>query len=431
MPAFLTANDRPGEYPDSWYAATAQPGPEAPSFEGDARADVCVVGGGYAGLSAALHLAESGLDVRLVEAHRVGWGASGRNGGQLGACPRADIRKYERIVGPEDARRVWDIAIDANRLVRALVARHQIDCGLTDGYVEACWKSSEVADTHAYAAHVAQTYGNDTIAPLSKDELRAIIGSPRYHGGYRDGWAAHLHPLNLALGLARAAQAAGATLHERTRAVRVADGRVETPAGVVRSEWVILACNGYLDGLERRVSARVMPINNFIVATEPLNEENARRLLSEPVCVCDTKFAPNYFRLSPDRRLIFGGGETFSDKFPSDIKAFVSKPLVQTFPWLTNARLDYGWGGTLAITASRMPLFRRLDTRVLAICGWSGSGVHMATMGGRIAAEAVRGTMSRFDLLASLPAPAFPGGDMFRSALLKLAMTWGALRDRL
>jgi len=431
MPNFLTANDRPGEYPDSWYAATAQKGPAAPPLKGDARADVCVVGGGYAGLSAALHLAEAGLDVRLVEANRVGWGASGRNGGQLGACPRADIRKYERTVGPDDARKVWDIAIEANRLVRDLIARHGIDCDLTDGYLEACWKPSHVADTHAYVEHVAKTYGNDAITPLSRDELHAIIATPCYHGGYRDGWAAHLHPLNLALGLARAAEAAGARLHERSRVTRIAPGRVETAQGAVTAEWVILACNGYLDGLDRRVAARAMPINNYIVATEPLGEARARELISEPVCVCDSKFALNYYRFSPDHRLIFGGGETFSAKFPSDIRAFVRKPLLEVFPQLAGARLDYGWGGTLAITASRMPLFQRLDGRMLAISGWSGSGVHMATMGGRIAAEAVRGALDRFDLLASLPTPAFPGGDMFRSALLKLAMTWYGLRDRL
>jgi len=429
MPAFLTANDRPGEYPDSWYAATAGRGPDAPPLEGEARADVCVVGGGYAGLSAALHLAEAGFDVRLVEAHRVGWGASGRNGGQLAVGPRADIRKYERLVGPESARKIWEIGVEANRLVRDLIDRHGIGCDLRDGFVAAAWKPSDGENLRAYARHVAQRYGHQAIDPLTRDDLHAVIATPRYHGGYRDGWAAHLHPLKLALGLARAAEAAGARLHERSRVIRVTDGRAETARGTLRAEWVILACNGYLDGLERRVSARVMPVNNFIVTTEPLADPRA--VLADPVCVCDTKFAPDYFRLTPDGRLLFGGGETFSAKFPSDIRAFVRKPLLEIFPQLAETRLDYGWGGTLAITATRMPLFRRFDARLLAVAGWSGSGVHMATMGGRIAAEAVRGTMERFDVLASTPAPAFPGGDLFRSALLKLAMTWGALRDRM
>lgn len=431
MPDFLTANDAPGEYPDSWYAATIDPGPEAPSLEGEARADVCVVGGGYAGLSAALHLAEAGLDVRLIDANRVGWGASGRNGGQLAIGPRADIRKYERIVGPEDAAKIWDICWEANQLVGNLIARHGIDCDLSDGYVEAGWKSAQGDDMRAYAAHVAERYGHPAIRPLTKDELHAIIATPRYHGGYRDDCAAHLHPLKLALGLACAAKAAGATLHERARAVNIADGRVETERGAIAAEWVILACNGYLDGLERRVSARVMPINNYIVATEPLGEIRARELIAEPVCVCDSKFALNYYRMSPDHRLIFGGGETFSSNFSNDIRAFVKKPLLEVFPQLRGVRLDYGWGGTLAITASRMPLFLRLDSRILAMSGWSGSGIHMATMGGKIAAEAVRGTLDRFDLLARMPTPTFPGGDLFRSSLLKLAMAWNGLRDRL
>jgi gamma-glutamylputrescine oxidase len=427
---FLHANDRPGAHPDSWYAATAASAPDRPPLEGEVRTDVCVIGGGYAGLSAALHLAEAGLDVVLLEAHRIGWGASGRNGGQLGYGPRVDIRGLETRLGAESARRIWNIAAEANALVKALVARHGIACDLKPGYLEAGWRAADEADSRAYAEHVAERYGHPAIRAVPTEEMRARVASPRYHGGYEDREAGHLHPLNLALGLASAAEAAGARLHERSEVRRVSDGLVETETGLVQAEWTILACNGYLDGLERGVAARVMPINNFILATEPLGER-AAALIPGDECVSDARFVLNYFRLSSDGRLLFGGGETYGHRFPRDIKAFVRRPMLEIFPQLADVRIDYGWGGTLAITRRRTPLFHRPGPRMLAVAGWSGSGVHMATMGGKIAAEAVRGTVAQWDVMAQDVAPAFPGGTWLRAPLLALAMSWYALRDRL
>jgi len=425
---FLSANDRPGEHAPSWYAATAHPLPDLPALEGETRADVCVVGGGYAGLSAALHLAQAGVDVALVEAHRVGWGASGRNGGQLSYGPRSDIRDYERTLGDDDARKVWAISTDATRLVKRLIAEHAIACDLRPGHLEAAWRASDAKHGRAYADHVAERYGHATIRALSREEIRARVASPRYHGGVEDGEGGHLHPLNYALGLARAAQGAGARLFERSAVTRLAPGCVTTAQGRLRAEHVILACNGYLDGLERGVAARVMPINNFIVATEPLG---ARLPLPGGECVADSKFVLNYYRPTPDGRLLFGGGETYSHRFPADIAALVRKPLAQVFPQLAGVRIDHAWGGTLAITRNRAPLFQKVDARTWSVGGWSGAGVHMATMGGAIAAEAVRGTLDRWDALARAAAPPFPGGDRLRPALLALAMTWYALRDRL
>ncbi|MFN3613166.1 MAG: NAD(P)/FAD-dependent oxidoreductase [Rubrimonas sp.] len=426
---FLTANDRPGEHAPSWYLSTAQAFPEQPPLSGEARADVCVVGGGYAGLSAALHLAAAGLSVRLVEAHRVGWGASGRNGGQLSYGPRADIAEYERAVGRDDAAKVWEISTEATDLVKRLIADYAIACDLARGHLEAAWRPSDARAMRAQADHVRERYGHDGLRALDRDEFRARVASPCYHGGIEDAQGGHLHPLNYALGLARTALAAGATIHERSRAVQVEDGLVRTEAGSVRAEHVVLACNGYLDGLDRDVAARVMPINNFIVATEPLGER-AEALIPGRECVADSKFVLNYFRLSPDGRLLFGGGETYSHRFPSDIAALVRKPMEQIFPQLRGVRIDHAWGGTLAITRTRMPLFTRRG-RVWAIGGWSGAGVHMATMGGLIAAQAIRGMTERWDILARCPSPAFPGGDRLRHPLLVLAMTWYALRDRL
>ncbi len=428
---YLTANDRPGEHARSWYADTAGPMPDHPALAGEARADVCVVGGGFAGLSAALHLAEAGRRVVLLEAHRIGWGASGRNGGQLGVGPRADIRKYEALVGRDDARKVWDISIAANRLVRDLIARHGIDCDLADGYLETAWRRADLPDMAEYAEHVARHYDHPGIELVDRDGVQALIGTGRYRGGYVDRLGGHLHPLRYALGLGRAAAEAGASLHERSRVVSVEPGLVRTEAGSVRAEHVLVACNGYLDGLAPKAAHRMLPINNFILATEPLGENRARQVNRDNLAVCDTRFVLNYYRMTPDRRILWGGGESSGRVFPKDLRSLVRARMLQIYPDLEDVAVTHAWGGTLAITGTRFPLFHDLGGGIRAIGGWSGSGIHMATMGGRIAAEAIAGETGAWDLLARMPTPAFPGGDWFRMPLLRLALFWYGLRDRL
>ncbi|GMG83490.1 FAD-binding oxidoreductase [Paralimibaculum aggregatum] len=428
---YLTANDRPGEHAASWYAASVGEIPERPALAGAAKADVCIVGGGYAGLSAALHLAERGYDTVLLDANRMGWGASGRNGGQLGVGPRAEMADYVRLCGRETAARAWEIAVAANRLVRELIDRHAIDCDLMPGYVEAAWKPAHARELAEWAEAAARDWGHAGIVALSREEVAARLGTTRYHGGFHEPEGAHLHPLKLALGLARAAEGAGARLLERSRVTRIAPGRVETAAGHVAAEHILLACNGYLDGLEGRVQARSMPINNFILATEPLDRATADRINPGRVAVCDTKFVLNYYRLTPDLRLLWGGGESYGRRFPRDIPRLVRRAMAEIYPELAGIPHTHAWGGTLAITGTRMPAFQDLGQGMRAISGWSGSGIHMATMGGLIAAEAIAGTAERWDVMARLPTPAFPGGDWFRAPLLAAAMTWYALRDRL
>lgn len=430
MTGYLTANGPPGEHPRSWFADTAGPLPDHASLRGEARADICIVGGGYAGLSAALHLAEAGRSVVLLEAHRIGWGASGRNGGQLGVGPRADIRTYEAMVGRDDARKVWDISLAANRLVRELIARHELDCDLADGYLEAAWRRADLDDMEAYAAHLARAYRHE-VELVDRAGIAALIGTERYHGGFVDRAGGHLHPLKYALGLGRAAAAAGAAIHERTRVLAVAPGLVTAESGAVRAEHVLIACNGYIDGLAPRVSRRMLPINNFILATEPLGENRARQVNRDNLCVADTRFVLNYFRLTPDRRILWGGGEGSSSRFPSDIAGMVRRRMLQIYPDLADLAITHAWGGTLAITGTRFPLFQDLGGGVRSIGGWSGSGIHMGTMGGRMAAEAIAGESGDWDVLARLPTPAFPGGDWFRIPLLRLALFWYGLRDRL
>ncbi|NUB44116.1 FAD-binding oxidoreductase [Fertoebacter nigrum] len=429
----LYANDRQGRYPPSYYAATATPLAGFAPLAGAARADVCVVGGGYTGLSAALHLAQKGFDVVLLEAHRVGFGASGRNGGQVGSGQRLEQDELERMMGREQARRLWDLAEEAKALLRGLIDTHAMPVTYRPGVAHACWHDREVAHTHAIAEKLARDYDYPLVEPLDRAGIRALIGSDVYKGGAIDRGAGHIHPLNYAIGLAQAAAAAGVRLHENSAVTRIDHGPmpvVHTAAGQIRADHVILACNGYLGGLEPQVAARVMPINNFIIATEPLGDR-ARDILAEPVAVADTKFVVNYWRLSDDNRLLFGGGESYGYRFPADIAKTVLKPMLQVYPQLGGTRIDHAWGGTLAITMNRLPCFTRTHANVLSASGYSGHGVAMATLAGKVLAEAVAGQAERFDLLAHLPQSRFPGGPALRWPLLVLAMTWYAMRDRL
>ncbi len=437
MRARTTASPTPTrEYPDSWYAATRTRDPERPAAQGELRTDVLVIGGGYTGLSAALHLAEAGIDVLLVEAGRVGWSASGRNGGQVGSGQRRDQDELERWFGRIRARALWDLAQEAKALVRDLVTRHRIDCDLKPGILTVAHSPKMARWCLEYADKLRREYDYDEIEPLDRDELRHHIGSRIYHGGWLDRGGAHLHPLNYALGLARAAEAAGARIHENTPARRYrregAGILVETPRARIRAGRLVLACNAHVDGLEPRIARRIMPIHNYIIATEPLGEERARTLIPNDVAVADTKFVIDYYRLSGDRRLLFGGGESYRARLREDVKEFVRPCMLRVFPELKDVRIDYGWGGTLAVTLPRMPDFgRSKDGRVLHAQGYSGHGVALATLAGRLIAEAIAGDDARFQLMASIPVPAFPGGRLLRWPAFVLGMLWFSLQDRL
>jgi gamma-glutamylputrescine oxidase len=428
----LHVNDEAGEYPPSFYAATATPFAALPALEGEVEADVCIVGGGYTGLSAALHLAQKGYSVALLEAHRMGFGASGRNGGQVGSGQRQDQDWLEAEMGAEAAHHLWALAEEAKDLVKSLIRSHAMPVTFYPGVATACWRTGEVRDTLAYADKLEGHYGYTHLERFEGKAIEGLIGSKAFKGGVLDTDAGHVHPLNYALGLAAAAQAAGVQLYERSEVVAVEPGAkplVRTAKGQVRASQVILACNGYLGGLEPKVAARVMPINNFILATEPLGPR-AAEILSRPVAVADTKFVVNYWRLSEDNRLLFGGGESYGYRFPDIIRA-VRKPMLSIYPQLAGTRIDYAWGGTLAITMNRMPCFARPAQNVMSASGYSGHGVAMATLAGKIMAETVAGQAERFDLMASIPQTAFPGGVALRWPMLVLAMTWYGMRDKL
>ena len=418
----------------TWYEASARERPTWPALNGDIRTDVCVIGGGYTGLSAALHLAERGYRPVLLEARRIGNGASGRNGGQLGSGHRRDQSTLERELGAERARLLWALTEEAKALVRSRIARHGIDCDLKPGIAIAAHRPRHARALAREAEFLRARYGYDEIEVLDRAAMRAEVDTEDFRGGLLDWGAGHLHPLDYARGLARAAADAGADIREGTPVTGLASGapcRVSAGPHTVTADAVVLACNGYLDTLDPGFGARAMPINNFILATAPLGAARARALIPNDVAVVDTRFVVNYFRLSADGRLLFGGGETASDRLPAHPGPLVRRCMLRIFPQLADVEVDHVWGGTLAITRSRMPSIGRLRGGLYYAQGYSGHGVALATLGGALIAEAIAGTEERFDVFARLPQPPFPGGKYLRWPTLALALAYGALRDRL
>ena len=429
----LYRNDAPGRMPRSWYAATAEPAADRAALEADRRCDLAIVGAGFTGLWAALTAARAGLDVVVLDAHRAGFGASGRNGGQVGSGFNKGQRWLEEKLGDGPARQLWDIAEEAKGQLRDFCESHAPEARYLPGVVHGAYTGREAADDRAEAEHLSRVYGYDAIRPLSRSGIRDIVRTEAYHGGLLDEGAGHLHPLRYARALAREAEKAGATIHELTEVTRVERGApavLHTPKARVTADHVILAGNGYLPGIMPEVAARVMPINSFIAATEPLGER-WREVLTRDIAVADSRFVVNYYRMTEDRRFLFGGRESYGIGFPTDITTALRARMESLFPQIADARITHVWGGTLGITMSRLPSLQRIGPNILSGAGFSGHGVALSGMAGRVMAEAVAGQAGRFDTFSALPVPAFPGGARYRAPLLTLAMTWFSLRDRL
>ena len=432
-------NDQPthhtaGNYPGSWYAATAPLMGAFPGLSGDISTDVCVIGGGYTGLSSALHLRQKGYDVVLLEAERIAWGASGRNGGHVGTGQRADQSSIEKWVGEEAAKGLWQLGLDAVQKVCDLINEHNIDCELGSGNLHLAAKPSHAGELQDELAHLESQYGYQQLTYLTPEAVAERTSARGFHGGLLDDGCKHLHPLKYALGLARAASEAGVKIYEGTRGHPQADGQsgeVKTENGRVKARHIVIGCNAYLGSLVPRMAGNIMPINNFVIATERLPSHLLPRINRDNLSMSDTLFVINYWKLSQDGRLIFGGGENYSSRFPRDIKAFVRPHMLNIYPELQDIDIDYGWGGAVGITLNRMPDFGRIGKHLWYAQGFSGHGVPTATMAGSLLADAIDGDTDGFDLMASVPTQRFPGGTLLRWPGLVAGMLFYSLRDKL
>ncbi len=413
-------------YPESYYSATAALPAPAPPLATVITADVCIVGAGMAGCSAALELAEKGFRVVLVEAQRAGWGASGRNGGQVLPGVSKGQAALERLIGPADARAIWDITVEGLRLLRQRIARYAIDCDWVDGHMQVANKSRQIAELATEQAAL-EKLGYRGTRLIAQSELNDLLATRRYRGALYDPGSGHLHPLRYTLGLARAAQSAGAVLYEGTRATGYsATGstvhvRTESSgvSGEVRCQHLLLAGNAYLGSLAPAL------------ATEPLGDARARALIGNNAAVSDLNWIIDYFRRSADHRLLFGGRVSYSGIERFEVVAATRARMLRVYPQLAETRVEYHWGGYVDITMNRAPDFGRLESNVWYLQGFSGHGVALTGIAGVLAAEAIAGSAGRFDLFARIAHRDFPGGALLRRPALVLAMLWFRLRDLL
>ncbi|MBP5856204.1 FAD-binding oxidoreductase [Marivibrio halodurans] len=420
----------------SYYQATCNDTTRHPRLEGSQKADVVVVGAGYTGLSAALELAEAGYDVAVVEAETVGYGASGRNGGHV--CPdyNKSMAHLTKALGQDGARIAWELGNETTRLVGERVRKYGIDCDLKWGYLHAAERRGHVPELHEMAEEAAH-WGYDGMRVIEGEELRSRLGTTRYHAALEDPRGGHLHPLNYCKGLARAAVAAGARIYEESRVLALDTGEksggnvsVTTADGSVEADFMVLAGNAYLQETVPFLYRRLMPVGSYIVATEPLGDNMARELIREDEAVGNMNFIVDYYRLSADRRMLYGGRATYSGIEPRDLASFVLPRMTGVFPQLKDSRIDYAWGGNIGITVDRMPHVGRIGTRCYFSQGYSGHGLALSNLCGKLISEAIRGQNERFDTLAAVRHPIFPGGR-FRTPLLSLGMLWYRLKDAL
>jgi len=421
----------------SYYAASAHAAPNRAELESSVDCDVCVVGGGIAGCSTALHLAQSHYNVVLLEEYRVGWGASGRSGAQAIHGVAAGHIKLERLIGSAAARIVWDVSIEGLALMKELIERHRIDCDWADGYLLTAVKKRHLQELRTELEALQSKLGYATTRYVQQEELRSLLGTTRYLGGMYDSASGHLHPLNYTLGLAAAAESSGVRIFEGTRALGFRETgavagavRVRTPRGEVRTRHLVLCGNVYLRDTAPALATKIMAVGSYIVATEPLGAPRARSLIANNAAVCDMNWMLDYFRCSADHRLLFGG--RLSKAVGSPLAAGAARErMLRVFPQLSDARIDYSWGGHVDLTMNRAPHFGRLASNIYFLQGFSGHGIALTGIAGKLVAQAIAGTAERFDVFARIPHRDFPGGSALRAPLLAVAMLYYRLRDLL
>ncbi|MCO6048421.1 FAD-binding oxidoreductase [Mesorhizobium sp. RP14(2022)] len=417
----------------SWYEATAGERPAYPALDGETRADVAIIGGGFTGLSAAAHLAQRGVDVVLIEGARFGDGASGRNGGQMGTGQRLWPEELEAELGLTRAKALFDLAEEAKAHLLDFTRTHGIDVDFTPGQLSVVHKKRYLDEYRRHADLMRERFDYPHISVMDARETAERLGSTRYHGGIRDAGTGHVHPMKLVIGTARVAAQAGARLHENTKALGIeATGgkvRIRTARGTITADKALVAVNAYGGELEPESAAHVMPISSFIGATVPLGDHSP--VLPGRESVDDSRFVVRYFRRTPTGELLFGGREVYTSAAPNDLAASMQRQIAEVYPALKDVEITHAWGGSVGITMPRKPFVREVMPGVISAGGYSGHGVMLANFVGKLYAETVAGNRDRLKLFEELKVPAFPGGRRFRAPLMFLAMSWYALRDRI
>jgi len=424
------------EHARSYYAASANGLAPFPAVSGDLTADVCVIGGGFTGVNTAIELAQRGLSVILLEARRIGWGASGRNGGQLIRGIGHDVSGFAKHVGVEGVRYMERAGVESVQLVGQRIREHDIECDLRWGFCELANTPAQFAAFKTEQQHLIESgYAHETRLVGPEQIREQVVNSGVYAGGLVDMGSGHLHPLNLVLGEARVAQNLGVKIFEQSPVLELIHGstvQIRCASGTVRAGSLVLACNAHLDELEPKLSGKVLPAGSYIIATEPLAPDVAANLIPQNLALCDQKVGLDYYRLSSDRRLLFGGACHYSGRDPADIAAYMRPQMLKVFPQLANVRIDYQWGGKIGITANRFPQVGRLrqHPNVFYAQGYSGHGLNVTHWCAKLLGEAIHAGQSQgFDVFSAVPHMTFPGGPMLRSPLLALGMLWYRLRE--
>ena len=415
----------------SYYAATVNEHTDYPSLKGEITADVCVIGAGFTGVSTALHLAERGYNVHVVEANKVGWGASGRNGGQMIGGISGDS-KMAKTLGEEGERILWEMGWAGHEIIRERVRRYGIECDLKSGYLDVAIKPRHMRDLEAHHKMLDKYKFGHPYRMLSKEETLNAIGTEAYIGALRNDGNGHVHPLNLCIGEARAAVSLGATIYENSPVTEIKRGTkatVVTESGSVTADFVVLAGNAY-HFLERKLRGILFPVNSFIIGSEPLSEKIVSQINPNDLAVCDPNYILEYFRLSADKRLLFGGRFTYFGSDPEIIKKNLIPRMLKIYPQLKSIKFDFGWGGTIGVTANRVPQMGRLAPNIIYSQGYSGHGVNVTHLAGQIMADTVVGTLERFDIFAKIKPTWIPGQHLFRNQMVALGMAYYKMVDR-